>query len=244
LLTDPEEGDMRAVGYVRISKADRGATEEQQRLSLRQQADTIRSACEAKGWELLRIVEDFALSGNDTERPGFIEVTEAVTSGEADVVVVRHVDRLYRKGWRLLQLVDPVEEGGMGWNVYSVEQAFDTTTPEGWFAFAQFALFGDFERRLIAKRTRSALAQLRKEGKHTGRKSLIPAEVEDRIAALAADGMSASAIARLLTEERVPRPTTGTARKGEKATRSEVFHWNHSHVLGALRRAETRARAS
>lgn len=235
---------MRAVGYVRISKADRGATEDQQRLSLRQQADTIRAACEAKGWELLRIVEDFALSGNDTERPGFIEVTEAVTSGEADVVVVRHVDRLYRKGWRLLKLVDPVAEGGDGWNVYSVEQAFDTTTPEGWFAFAQFALFGDFERRLTAKRTKLALAQLRKEGKHTGRKSLIPVEVEDRIAQLHADGMSASAIARLLTDERVPRPTTGTARKGEKATPTTVFHWDHSHVLGAIRRADVRSRVS
>lgn len=232
---------MRAVGYVRISKADRDQTETQQRLSLRQQADTIQAACHAKGWELLRIVEDFALSGNDSDRPGFAEVTEAINTGQADVVVVRHVDRLYRKGWRLLQLVDPVDEGGAGWNVYSVEQAFDTSTPEGWFAFAQFALFGDFERRLIGKRTRSALAQLRKEGKHTGRRSLIPVEVEDRIAALSADGMSASAIARLLTDERVPRPTTGTARRGQSSTVTEVSHWNHSHVLRALRRANARA---
>lgn len=223
---------MKAVGYIRISKADRGATAEQQRLSLRQQADTIRLACEAKGWDLLRIVEDFALSGNDNDRPGFAEVTEAVTSGEADVVVVRHVDRLYRKGWRLLQLVDPIEEGGMGWNVYSVEQAFDTSTPEGWFAFAQFALFGDFERRVIGKRTKLALAQLRKEGKHTGRRSLIPVAVEDRIAQLHADGMSASAIAELLEAEGVARPTT----------RSKS--WHHSHVTAAVRRVQARATAT
>lgn len=232
---------MRAIGYTRISKADKGQTEEQQRLSLRQQADTIRTACEAKGWELVRIVEDFALSGNDDTRPGLAQVTAALASGEADLVVVRHVDRLYRKGWRLLKLVDPVAEGGDGWNIYSVEQAFDTSTSAGWFAFSQFALFGDFERRVIGERTKSALAQLRKEGKHTGRGSLIAPEVEDQIAELHAEGNSASAIARLLTEDRVPRRTPGKAAKGETATETTVYTWHHSHVTAAVRRAEARA---
>ena len=230
---------MRAVGYVRISKADKDQTPEQQRLSLRQQEGEVRDACEARGWELLQVVEDFALSGNDDTRPGFAEVAAMVESGEAGVVVVRHVDRLYRKGWRLLRLVDPIAAGGEGWNVYSVQQAFDTTTPEGWFAFAQFALFGDFERRLIGKRTSAALAQLRKEGKHTGRPSLIPVEVEDRIAALHASGMSGSAIARLLMNEGVRRPVkddgAGTVR--------EVETWTYEHVLAAVRRAEVRAAA-
>lgn len=228
---------MRAIGYVRISKADRDKTEEEQRLSLRQQEGEVREACESKGWELLRIVEDFALSGNDDDRPGFAEVTAAITTGEADVVVVRHVDRLYRKGWRLLRLVDPIAEGGAGWNIYSIQQAFDTREPEGWFAFAQFALFGDFERRLIGKRTRLALAQLRKEGKHTGRPSLIPPDVEDRIAELHGSGLSAAAIARSLEAEGVRRPVkddkTGEVR--------EVTAWTYEHVLAAVRRAEARA---
>lgn len=228
---------MRAVGYIRISKADRDKTEEEQRLSLRQQEGEVRRACEAKRWDLLRIVEDFALSGNDDDRPGFAEVAALVDSGEADVVVVRHVDRLYRKGWRLLRLVDPVAEGGAGWNVYSVQQAFDTTTPEGWFAFAQFALFGDYERRVIGKRTAAALAQLRAEGKHTGRPSLIPNDLEDRIAALRASGLSASAVARQLMDEGVRRPVkddrSGTVREAES--------WTYEHVLAAVRRAEVRS---
>lgn len=222
---------MKAIGYVRISKADRDKTEAEQRLSLRQQAEQIRNTCEAKGWELLRIVEDFALSGNDDSRPGFAEVGEAVRSGAADVVVVRHVDRLYRKAWRLLRLVDPIGEGGEGWDIYSIEQAFDTTTPEGWFAFSQFALFGDYERRVIGKRTKLALAQLRKEGKHTGRPSGIPADVEERIAALHAEGLSASAIAELLESEGVARPTA----------RSKS--WHHSHVTAAVRRVKVRRSA-
>lgn len=235
---------MQAVGYVRISKADKNQTPEQQRLSIRQQEDAIRQACERQGWTLLRIVEDFALSGNDDDRPGFAEVAELIQAGVADVVVVRHVDRLYRKAWRLLRLVDSVEDGGEGWDIYSVEQAFDTSTPEGWFAFAQFALFGDFERRVIGKRTRLALAQLRKEGKHTGRKSLISPDVEDRIAELSASGMSASSIARLLTEEKVPRKTPGKGQKGQTGETTTVHHWTHTHVLAAVRRAEARKGAT
>ncbi len=57
------------MGYVRISKADRDKAEEEQRLSLRQQEGEVRRACDAKGWDLLRVVEDFALSGNDTTAP-------------------------------------------------------------------------------------------------------------------------------------------------------------------------------
>ena len=216
---------VQAVGYVRISKADRDRTETDQRLSMRQQADTIRAACKAKGWDLLCIHEDFALSGADDARPGFGAVAAMVEAGEADVVVVRHVDRLYRKAWRLLRLVDSKDNDGKGWNIYSVEQAFDTREPEGWFAFAQFALFGDFERRLIGKRTRLALAQLRREGKHTGRPSLIPDEVVERIYDLnVRQGLSARAVAALLEAEGVPRPTPDC--KG----------WNHGHVLGAVER--------
>lgn len=67
---------------------------------------------------------------------------------------------------------------------------------------------------------------------HTGRPSGIPTEVEDRIAGLHADGVSASGIAALLETEGVPRPTE----------RSKA--WHHSHVLAAVKRVETRRRAA
>ncbi|MGQ2910795.1 recombinase family protein [Aeromicrobium sp.] len=226
----PRPDEVRAVGYVRISKADRGKTDDEQRLSIRQQRETIRHHCEAKGWTLVAVHEDFALSGADDSRAGLGQVAALIDGGHADVVVVRHVDRLYRKAWRLLQLVDSPDEGGRGWDVVSVEQAFDTREPEGWFAFAQFALFGDYERRVIGKRTRLALAQRRREGKHNGRRSRIPSHVEDRILALVEDGMSATAVASQMERERVERPTASS-----KA-------WHHSHVTAAAERARVRRR--
>lgn len=68
-------------------------------------------------------------------------------------------------------------------------------------------------------------------GKHMGRPSRIPAEMEARIVALHGEGMSAAAIARLFNAEQVP--------KGEGT--SPV--WNHSHVLAAVRREAVRRTA-
>lgn len=215
---------MRAVGYVRISKADRDKTEEQQRLSIRTQRGAITRACEEKGWDLLDIYEDFAASGADDDRADFCKVQELINSKGADVVVITRLDRLSRKAWRLLWLIEE-----KGWNIFAIEQNFDTREPEGWLAAAIHALMADYERRLIVKRTKQALAQLRREGKHTGRPSLIPVELEDRIFDLHNDGMSASAIAELLEAEGVPRPTP----------RSKS--WHHSHVLAAVRRVEVRS---
>jgi DNA invertase Pin-like site-specific DNA recombinase len=218
---------MRAVGYVRISKADRDKTDEQQRLSIRTQRGAIARACEEKGWDLLDIYEDFAASGANDDRVDFCKVQERIDSKGADVVVVQRVDRLSRKAWRLLWLAEE-----KGWNIYSIEQSFDTSEPEGWFVMAQHSVLADYERRLLGKRTKQALAQLRREGKHTGRPSLIPVELEDRIFELHSHGMSASAIAELLEAEGAPRPTP----------RSKS--WHHSHVLAAVRRVEVRSMVS
>lgn len=215
---------MRAVGYVRISKADRDKTEEQQRLSIRQQRSTIAQACQDNGHQLVDIYEDFAASGADDDRVDFCRVQELIDAKGADVVVVTRLDRLSRKAWRLLWLIEE-----KGWNILALEQNFDSREPEGWLAMAIHALMADYERRLIGKRTRQALAQRRQEGKHNGRRSDIPAEVEDRIAVLHADGMSASAIARLLDSEGVPRPTP------------QSRSWTYEHVLAAVRRAEIRS---
>lgn len=105
---------MRAVGYVRISKADRDKTARSS--GYRSGSMRPRSARPARprAGTWLRIVDDYALSGNDDDRPAFAAVAALVDAGDVDVVVVPHVDRLYRKGWRLLWLVDPVAEGGAG----------------------------------------------------------------------------------------------------------------------------------
>lgn len=216
----------RAVGYVRVSKADRDKTDHQQRLSIRTQREQISRACADRGLDLVDIFEDFAASGADDDRVDYQRVLALVADKGADLVVVTRLDRLSRKAWRLLWLLDE-----QNLNVLALEQCFDTGEPEGWLSAAIHAIMSDYERRLTGKRTKQALAQLRREGVHTGRPSSIPIEVEERIAALHDDGLSASAIAALLESEGVARPTVMS-----KA-------WHHSHVLAAVKRVHVRRQA-
>ena len=71
---------MRAVGYVRISNADRDKSEEQQRLSLRTQEASVPRYCEEHGWDLVAVHEDFDATGSNEDRPGYRDVLTAYGS--------------------------------------------------------------------------------------------------------------------------------------------------------------------
>lgn len=217
----------RAIGYTRISKADRRQGQDPE-ASMRQQRAAITRYCQEHGWDLVTIYEDFAISGATEDRDSYLAALAALDAREADVLVVRHLDRLSREADVLLGLLS----GERRWVIAAVQQDLDTGTASGWFAAGMFALVAEYERRLLSERTRQALAQLRREGKHLGRPSAIPADVEERIASLHAEGVSASAIAALLEAEGVARPTVTS--KG----------WHHSHVLAAVRRVEVRRNAN
>mgnify|MGYP000964143445 CR=1 FL=1 len=109
---------MRAVGYVRISKADRDKSEEQQRLSLRTQADSIRRYCEERGWDLGTVYEDFDATGSNEDRPGYRDVLATLAAGEADRLVVVRLDRLSREADVLLGLLKPERHP---WSVVATE---------------------------------------------------------------------------------------------------------------------------
>jgi DNA invertase Pin-like site-specific DNA recombinase len=146
-----------------------------------------------------------------------------VASEGADCVVVTRLDRLSRKAWRLLWLLDEKDL-----NVLALEQCFDTNEPEGWLSAAIHSIMSDYERRLIGKRTSQALRQLVREGKQVGVRSGIPEAVEDRIYLLHLEGLSASAIARALNED------AAVAKPGKSR------EWSHAHLQRAVRRAEAR----
>ena len=91
-LSSPERP--RAYGYIRVStskRVEKGGALEAQR-------ESIARHCVLSGYELVGMGEDAGISGGKGEgaRPGLREALEAIQSGEADVVVVTHVDRLAR----------------------------------------------------------------------------------------------------------------------------------------------------
>ncbi len=100
-----------------------------------------------------------------TQRPGLDEALAYLRDG--DVLVVWRLDRLGRSLRHLIELVNSLEERGIGFQ--SLQESIDTTTSGGKLIFHIFGALAEFERNLIRERTHAGLAAARARGKMGGR---------------------------------------------------------------------------
>jgi DNA invertase Pin-like site-specific DNA recombinase len=144
------------IGYMRVSKAD------SQTLDLQQ------DALLAAGVEADQLYSDKA-SGRRDDRPGLIMCMKALRAG--DTLVVWKLDRLGRDLHHLVNTVHELEKRRVGFKVLTGNGAqINTTTASGKMIFGVFAALAEFERALIAERTRAGLASARARGRKGGRK--------------------------------------------------------------------------
>lgn len=141
------------IGYARVSSEDQ---------NLHLQKDALKQAgCE-------RIYEEKE-SGGKADRPELLRLLDALRTG--DTLVVWRLDRLGRSLKHLIQTVEDLEAGGVGFQ--SVTEAIDTTTSGGKLVFHIFAALAEFERALIRERTRAGLAAARERGRQGGRPKVV-----------------------------------------------------------------------
>ncbi|MBW4056129.1 MAG: recombinase family protein [Proteobacteria bacterium] len=144
------------IGYMRVSKQDGS-----QCLDL--QYDALIQA----GVLPERIYKDLE-SGRKDERPGLETCLKALQPG--NTLVVWKLDRLGRNMKHLVNTIDDLRQRNIGFKVLSGSGAqIDTTTPNGRLCFGIFAALAEFERELIAERTRAGLAAARARGRKGGR---------------------------------------------------------------------------
>jgi DNA invertase Pin-like site-specific DNA recombinase len=92
-------------------------------------------------------------SGRRDDRPGLVACLKALR--EEDVLVVWKLDRLGRDLRHLINTVYDLTMQGIGLKVLTGRGAgLDTTTAAGKLVFGIFAALAEFERELIAERTR------------------------------------------------------------------------------------------
>jgi DNA invertase Pin-like site-specific DNA recombinase len=212
-------GVQKVIGYTRVSTDEQAGS----RAGLAAQRAAILAEAERRGWQLVEIIEDAGYSARDLHRPGVQTALDALREKRADTLVVAKLDRLSRSILDFAGLMDRATREH--WALVALDLGVDTTSPAGEAMANVMATFAQLERRLIAQRTKEALAQKRAVGVRLGRPRQLADRVRRRIVAERAAGQTLAAIANGLNRDAVP-----TAQGGRR--------WYPSTVRAVLRGAD------
>jgi len=117
------------------------------------------------------------MTGTKRERPELDKMLDRMTEG--DVVVVESLSRLGRSTKDLIELTEIFHSKGV--NLVSLKESIDTNTPTGRLLFTLMSAIAQFERDVIADRTREGLNAARARGRAGGRPSSNPDVVKKAI---------------------------------------------------------------
>jgi DNA invertase Pin-like site-specific DNA recombinase len=136
--------------------------------------DAQREACELyiegqahDGWQFIpEQYDDGGFTGANLARPAFQRLLADIEAGKIDIVVVYKVDRLSRSLLDFAQVMGRFNRAGAAF--VSVTQNFSTADAMGRLTLNMLMSFAEFEREMIAERTRDKIAASRRKGKWTG----------------------------------------------------------------------------
>ncbi|MEE8106666.1 MAG: recombinase family protein [Planctomycetota bacterium] len=208
----------KVVGYARVSTIEQAETG----VSLDAQRHRLQAYCHAHALTLVRVETDAGLSARRTgNRPALQRALLSLKRGEATGLVAVKLDRLSRTTSDVLDLVARAEREH--WALHSIDERLDTSSPAGRFVVTLLAAMAQLEREQAAERTKSAMAELRRQGKRISGKPPFGFRFEDgrvvevaaeqtilqRIRDLQGEGKKCFAIATALNREGTLNPRTG-----------------------------------
>lgn len=148
-------------GYARVS------TESQ---NLDRQLDAL----EKYGAEM---IYNEKMTGTKKNRPELSKLLDRVTDG--DTVVVESLSRLGRSTKDLIELTELFQSRGV--HLVSLKENIDTSTSTGKLLFTLMSAIAQFERDVIADRTREGLKAARARGRTGGRPKADPGKVKKAV---------------------------------------------------------------
>ena len=159
------------------------------------QLDGLRDYARLRELEVVAEYLDEGVSGAKVKRPALDRLMADAHRRRFDLVLVWKLDRLGRSLSHLIRVVD--ELGSLGVDLVSLgDPGLDTSSPHGRLIFSVMGAVAEFERDLIAERTRAGVAAARRRGKRLGRPPVFVPVGEAR--ALLARGLSQRAVAERL----------------------------------------------
>jgi site-specific DNA recombinase len=133
----------------------------------------------AEGWSCLpQRYDDGGCTGAHTDRPALQRLLDAIHAGQIDAVVVYKVDRLSRSLFDFATLMATFEQHQVAF--VSVTQQFNTATSMGRLVLNVLLSFAQFERELIAERTRDKMAATRRQGRWCGGRPVLGYDIDPR----------------------------------------------------------------
>lgn len=237
---------MQAVCYVRVSTDEQAES----RAGLEAQLHAVTQHCQKNGWQLVGTFTDAGVSGAAQldKRPGLLDAVNAVTRGA--VLLVAKRDRLARDVVACAVVERMVKKRG-GRVVSVAGEGTDNDDATSVLMRRIVDAFSEHERLVIAARTRAALQAKKRRGERAGRVPFgyqladattsatrsragnvvaleaVPAQlaVVERIRRERASGRSMRAIAKGLTDDKVPT-ATGAARWAQSTIQRVLQRFN------------------
>jgi site-specific DNA recombinase len=188
-----------------------------------------------EGWRCLpERYDDGGFTGGNLDRPALQRLLEAIAAGQVDCVLVAKVDRLSRSLLDFARIIELFEQHHVAF--VSVTQQFCSATSVGRLILHVLLSFAQFERELIAERTRDKIAAARRNGKWVGGLPLLGYDVDAKTSKLRVNEAEAArvrAIFALFLEHRALRPVLREL--DQRGWRTKRWRTRKGHERGGRR---------
>ena len=146
--------------------------------------DAQREASEAyiasqknEGWTCLEArYDDGGFPGGNMDRPALQRLLADIEAGQVDSIVVYKLDRFSRSLLDFAKMMETLDKHQVAF--VSITQQFSTGISMGRLVLNVLLSFAQFEREIIAERTRDKIAATRRKGKWTGGTPILGYDVD------------------------------------------------------------------
>jgi site-specific DNA recombinase len=152
--------------------------------------------------------DDGGFSGSSLNRPALERLLSDIRGDAVECVVVYKVDRLSRSLIDFARIIEVFEKHNVSF--VSVTQQFNTTNSLGRLTLNILLSFAQFEREIIAERTRDKMSAARRKGKWIGGRPVLGYDIDPRSSRLtvnADEAIRVRMIFQLYLEHNVLLPT-------------------------------------
>src|ERR1700733_4846212 len=164
---EPSSTNLRCAIYARKS-TEEGLTQEFNTLDAQRESAQayIQSQVHAGWTALAERYDDGGYTGANLDRPALRKLLVDIEAGRVDAVVIYKIDRLSRSLLDFARLMEVFERHKV--SLVSITQPLNTTSSLGRLTLNILLSFAEFERTMIADRTRDKMGAARRKGKWLG----------------------------------------------------------------------------